>query len=601
MRKKPRKTELATAPPPREFRLRWWIPLATLAALVAVYWPAMYGAIIFDDNLLPVFQPGGPGVWTHYFHGGRPLYYLSLHVNYWMGGQETFPYHLTNVLLHFLDGWLVYFILRQMLELTGTLRRDASWLALFGGLVFLFHPVQTEAVAYIASRSENLSALFAFSALALLLAAGESAIGWGRAIAILGLLAAGTLTKEHVVAMAAVLILVDWLVRAKGDFRLLLRNWRLHAPLILGAIAAVPAIVFYVTRHSLRSAGFGVTDTTWYRYLFTQFEAIWIYIRLFLLPIHQSLDYNLPTAGSLFEWPVLLGVAGLAALLYLAWRYRARYPLAALGLVVFLVLLSPTSSVIPIADAATERRVYLPCIGLLLILVEGLRHWRGPAWKNVLLGGVVAVLALGTWNYCHAFTSEARIWEHAVAARPENLRARGYLAAACIADHRCADAVRLLETADIGEHGARLGRNAYMYYMNFAAALECQRQYDRAEQMYRGAIAAAPAVRDWAPLAQSSPVARAWARLATLYLTEHRWDDAFAAQKQAALIDPRFEYLAYSIRGSMDLSTYRFEEAVADFQQALRMRPGDPVLQDGLAKASRALSIQRRSGMSPPR
>ena len=601
MRKKPRKTERAAALPPRQFRLPWWIPLATLAALIAVYWPAMNGAIIFDDNILPVFRPGGPDSWTHYFHAGRPLYYLSLHFNYWMGGQDTLPYHLTNVLLHFLDGWLVYFILRKTLELTGAARREASWPALFGALVFLFHPVQTEAVAFIASRSENLSTLFAFSALALLLTAGESAIGWGRAIVILGLLAAGTLVKEHVVAMAAVLILVDWLLRAKGDFKQLLLNWRLHAPLALGAVIAVPAIVLYVTRHSLRSAGLGVSDTTWYQYLFTQFEAIWIYIRLCLLPLHQSLDYNLPTAGSLFELPVLLGVAGLAALLCLAWRNRSRFPLASLGLIVFLILLAPTSSIIPIADAVTERRVYLPSIGLLLILVEALRHWRGPAWRNILLGCVIALLALGTWNYCHAFISEVRIWEHAVSSRPENLRAQAYLGGAYVGDRRCADAVRLFEKADIGEQGAKLGKNAYMFYMNFAAALDCQRYYDHAEKMYRNAIDAAQAVRNYAPLSQSSPLARAWARLAALYLTEHRWDDAFAAQKQAAMIDRRFEYLAYSIRGSMYLGSYRFEESVAAFQQALSMHPNDPVLQDGLAKASRALSMQQRSGMSPLR
>jgi hypothetical protein len=204
MRKKPKTERAAAAVPVREFALPRWTPLAILAALIAVYWPALHGATLYDDALLPVFRPGGPPPWVTYFRGGRPLYYLSLHLNYALAGPDTWLYHLTNVILHFGVGGLVYFILRKALELTGSARREASLLALFGSLVFLFHPLQTEAVAYIASRSESLSTLCAYAALALLLAVGDAPIGWRRAALILGLLATGTLVKEHVVAMAAV-------------------------------------------------------------------------------------------------------------------------------------------------------------------------------------------------------------------------------------------------------------------------------------------------------------------------------------------------------------------------------------------------------------
>jgi tetratricopeptide (TPR) repeat protein len=600
MRKKQKTERAAAAAPVREFSLPRWTPLAILAALIAVYWPALHGATLYDDSLLPVFRPGGPSRWVSYFRGGRPLYYLSLHLNYLLAGPETLLYHLTNVGLHFLVGGLVYFILRKALELTGSARREASLLALFGSLVFLFHPIQTEAVAYIASRSESLSTLCAYGALALLLAVGEARIGWGRAALILGLLVAGTLAKEHVVAMAAVVLVVDWWLKGRGAIAHLARNWRLHAGLVAGAIVAVPAIVLYVSGHSASSAGLSVPYTTWYRYLFTQFEAIWIYIRLFAFPINQSLDYNLPTAGGLFEPLVLLGLAGLAGLLYLAWRYRARYPLAALGIVVFLLLLAPTSSVIPIADTAAERRVYLPSIGLLLVVVECLRHTRGTAWRNGLLAGVIALLALGTWNYSQAFSSEVKVWEHSVESRPENARARIYLGAAYIKAGRCADSVRIFDGTDTGAHAEKLGRNAYQFYMNFAAALECQQQFGRAEKAYRDAIEVAVAVQDWAPLGRLSPLARGWARLARLYVLERRWDEAFAAQQQATHFDPRMGWMEYGIRGSMDLNRNQPEEAAAAFQQALQLHPGDRDSQNGLARANAAIRARQRNGMLTP-
>jgi tetratricopeptide (TPR) repeat protein len=497
-------------------------------------------------------------------------------------------------------GGLVYFILRKALELTGSARREASLLALFGSLVFLFHPLQTEAVAYIASRSESLSTLCAYAALALLLAVGDAPIGWRRAALILGLLATGTLVKEHVVAMAAVVLVVDWWLKGRGAIAGLARNWRLHAGLLAGALIAVPALVLFVTHHSASSAGLSVPDTNWYRYLFTQFESIWIYIRLFIFPINQSLDYNLPSVGGLLEPLVLLGLAGLAGLLYLAWRYRARYPLAALGIVVFLILLAPTSSVIPIADTVAERRVYLPGIGLLLVVVECLRHTRSTAWRNGWLGAVIALLALGTWNYSHAFSSEVKIWEHSVAARPENTRARIYLGVAYIKAGRCADSVQTFDATDTGAHAEKLGRNAFLFYINFAAALECQKQFERAEKEYRSAIEVAAAVRDWAPLGRISPQARAWARLAHLYAMEQRWDEAFAAQKQATQFNPRMGWMEYSIRGNMYLSTNQLEEAAAAFQQALDLRPGDRDSQNGLAQANAAIRARQQNGMLPP-
>ena len=597
MRKKPKTERAAAAVPVREFSLPRWTPLAILAALLAVYWPALHGAILYDDSLLPVFRAGGPPAWLTYFRGGRPLYYLSLHLDYLLAGPDTLFYHLTNVALHFCVGGQVFFILRKALELTGSARREASLLSLFGSLVFLFHPLQTEAVAYIASRSESLSTLCAYGALALLLAVGDAPITWGRAALVLGLLATGTLVKEHVVAMAAVVLVVDWWLKGRGSFSRLASNWRLHAALVAGAIVAVPAIVWYVTRHSSSSAGLAVPDTTWYRYLFTQFEAIWIYIRLFVFPINQSLDYNLPSVGGLFEPLVLLGLVGLAGLLYLAWRYRARCPLAALGIVVFLILLAPTSSVIPIADTVAERRVYLPSIGLLLVVVECLRHWRSTAWKNVVLGAVIALLALGTFRYSQAFSSEVKIWEHSVEARPENTRARIYLGAAYIKAGRCADSVRVFDGTDTGAHAEKLGRNAYLFYMNFAAALECQKQFDRAEKAYQSAIDVAATVQGWAPLGRISPLARGWARLAHLYVMEQRWDEAFAAQKQATQFNPRMGWMQYSIRGNMYLSTNQLDEAAAAFQKALELRPGDRDSQNGLAQANAAIRARQRNAI----
>ena len=68
--------------------------------------------------------------------------------------------------------------------------------------------------------------------------------------------------------------------------------------------------------------------------------------------------------------------AALLALAAAAWRYRRAFPLAGYGFFVFLVLLSPTSSILPIKDPIADRRMYLPMLGLILIAIDLLRRWK---------------------------------------------------------------------------------------------------------------------------------------------------------------------------------------------------------------------------------
>jgi len=549
--------------------LPWWVAPVVFCVLMIVYWPALNGPILFDDLNLPVFNGAALPSWMSYFSGVRPLYYLSLHLNYLVSGREIFAYHLTNLALHFLTGGLVFYLLRQLLEQTGSTEREASRLALVGSLVFLLHPLQTEAVSYIASRSESLSTPFAYAALAVLAAAGARPVGWARSASILALLAAGTLVKEPVVAMAAVILLVDhWRAERNGSAGLR-GNWRLHLPMAVGAALGSVGLVVYVSSRSGGSAGLSLAGATWYGYLFTQFKVIWIYIRLFMFPVGQNVDYRISQSGRLLDPFAILGLAGLIVLLLAAWKFRNRYPLASLGVAVFLILLSPTSSVIPIADAAAERRAYLPSIGLLLILVEFLRRWRGPVWKNVVIYAAIALLALATWQRNNAFGSMVAMWEDSARGNPRNARAWVHLGAAYVQAGRCSEAVSVFERAQ------RLGYREQSFYWDYAAALECDKQIDRAVAEYRRAIAIAPK-------------AQAWTLLAALFERQGRWDEAFDALDQAERLDPAY-WEVYSFRGGAYLNLKRFEAAAAEYRRALELRPDDALSLAGLTRASAAL------------
>src|SRR5260370_125420 len=115
------------------------------------------------------------------------------------------------------------------------------------------------------------------------------------------------------------------------------------------------------------SAGFGMKGLTWYQYFFTECRVIWDYIRLYLVPAGQNVDYDYPFSRSILDHGAIIGLIGLLAVTIAAWIYRRRFTVASYGWFVFLILLAPTSSFVPINDPIAERRLYLPFIGLLLI------------------------------------------------------------------------------------------------------------------------------------------------------------------------------------------------------------------------------------------
>ena len=144
-----------------------WAALSVLLASIA-YAPAMNGAFLFDDIALgfranPNY--GALGV-MDVIRGVRPLTELSYWLNFQLAGGDPFLYHLTWVLFHALSAVVLGYILWRLMTLLDLGAAMRGWLAALGAGIFLLHPAQTEAVAYISSRSEALSVFFYFAAVA---------------------------------------------------------------------------------------------------------------------------------------------------------------------------------------------------------------------------------------------------------------------------------------------------------------------------------------------------------------------------------------------------------------------------------------------------
>ncbi|HYO83160.1 MAG TPA: hypothetical protein VES20_17265, partial [Bryobacteraceae bacterium] len=215
--------------------------LALLGALLAgclVYSPALSGPFVFDDFVLPFRLPDFRGeTLREWMASVRPLLMLSYWFNYqWSGRESTFSYHLLTVLIHSVNTVLVGAVLWRILQWTNARRGRRQLLTAVGAGAFLLHPLQSESVAYIAGRSESLSALWCLAAWATMLYRPTDVLSWRRVLAILLFFGAALATKEHTVALAGVLLLTDAFAAGTSFLAAVRRNWRLYAPLAAGAV-----------------------------------------------------------------------------------------------------------------------------------------------------------------------------------------------------------------------------------------------------------------------------------------------------------------------------------------------------------------------------
>ena len=553
------------APPPKREAGRWlgW----TLAGAVAIvsylaYQPALSGEFVFDDRYLPFLAPGAAD-WplSSWIGRIRPVLMLSFWSQLHLLGLEPFSYHIANFALHLVNSAQVFFIVRQLLSRASEGDSRNSLLAGFAAALFLLHPLQTESVSYVASRSEALSATFFLGAFAVFLLRRSDAISFPAAGLALTLFGAAVLTKEHTAVLPALLLLTDYYWNPGFSFAGIRKNWRLYAPLLLLSALGL-AFVWQVLRTS-NTAGFRVPGLAWYEYLFTQGRVVWTYIRLYVLPFGQNIDPDVPLSHGLFDHGAAIGLAGLVAIAVAAWTLRKREPLASFGVFVFLLLLAPTSSVIPIRDPLAERRMYLPILGLILVTLAILRRWRSShASIAGLLGVVLALAAVTTHQRNLVWAAPIPLWADTAAKSPLKVRPRFQLASAYYEAGRCADAVREFEAA------SKLSKPGYELLVDWAHALDCDGQYEAAVERLKSA-------------ALIEHTAHVYALLGMVHGKRGNREAALEALARAEAIDKNYD-MTYAYRGNLYFMAKELDGAAREFRRALSLNPSNPVAAQGL-------------------
>lgn len=408
-RPQPRVTLAGAAPPV------WLnaIAVASLAVLTwVIYYPGLHGEFVFDDHNSIQQSLLVREIWplTRFVtYSNRPLVDFTYALNYAQGEYDTWWFHATNVAIHIGTAVVLYFLALRTLRLPTFAERYAPWsqpIAWAAATIFACHPLATETVAYVASRSEGLAGFFYLLTILMYVIAVSSDRAAIRNAARAAVLA-GTLlavaSKEIAATIPLALVLYDYLFIAEGDLRSLRSRMAAMAPAFAPLVVAAAYVgyrVFLSDRHFTpygQSAGFEFEQYTPLQYFSTQVGVLTHYLRMVVVPTGLTMDYDLALQKSPFAIAVLLPLAALAVLVFAAIRLRTTYPFFSFAVLFFLIVLAPTSSVMPLADLAVERRMYIPLAGFALLAASA-------AWdlskamlghRGLALLAIVTIVAIG--------------------------------------------------------------------------------------------------------------------------------------------------------------------------------------------------------------
>ncbi|MBF0557968.1 MAG: tetratricopeptide repeat protein [Nitrospirae bacterium] len=383
----------------------------------------------------------------------RAIGYLTFAINYHFGGLNVTGYHIVNIAIHIINSILVYFIVvltfRTPFLIEDSKGEEAasrsSLIALFSALIFVAHPVQTQAVTFIVQRLASLATMFYLLSVTAYIKArlmAEDKAQGGRnilfyAISVLSAMLAMK-TKEIAFTLPFMVIIYEFAFFKSGMKKRLL----FIVPILL-TLLIIPMSVLG-TNGPLSDTISDVSDklsvqahlSRW-DYLMTEMRVITTYIRLIFLPVNQNLDYNYPIYHSLFQLPVLLSAFFIASLIALggflvAGKVPRAFRLAGFGILWFFITLSVESSIIPIADVIYEHRLYLPAAGAFIaittsafVVAEKLSA-RWNVFERVIVMAfslVIVVLSGAAYARNIVWQDEVSLWEDVLRKSPGNARA----------------------------------------------------------------------------------------------------------------------------------------------------------------------------------
>jgi hypothetical protein len=535
-------------------RLHERISFAAISALwiALLYGGGLCGPFIYDDvshiQENPALASWGKAL--HSFGAGesfardlsegggsayRPLLWLSLSFDRHVWDLNPCGFHLTNLILHWVSGYLFFVLLRRM---QAPQMFSAAVCLLWVGL-----PINSEAVAWISGRTYPLMCVFL--ALGLLFAESYLTKTSALPLCLFGAASIGALlsNEQGIILLPLTMLLAYFLMNASP------RRWLALALVGLGVDG-----VYLAARRMIHAqtpggtASFSTVGTVFLKYV------LWT-----LFPIHMSVERSMDFPARGFSVTAAATLATLLCLLALAYWLRNRVRLAAFGLIWAMISLLPFCGIVPVYQGMAERYAYLASFGLIVSVVAF--AWNAEGRKRSVLLSIV--LLWGLWSAWRLrsrvfdWTDPVLLYQSSLEATPRSTKLLYNLGAAYEAQ------------GDFGK-ASESYRQTLALNPAYVPAIVEMGNIDQqagntieAEQQYRRAIAIDPSDEN------------IYANLGALFLQEGKIDDAIRELSRAVAMAPS-DPTAYYDLGAAYQKAGDDKRAIEMYTKALELKPGDP-------------------------
>ncbi|MEA3305621.1 MAG: tetratricopeptide repeat protein [Candidatus Omnitrophota bacterium] len=329
----------------------------------------------------------------------RPIQSLSFLADYHIWKLNPFGFHLSNILLHLANGILVFIAVFVICK--------SMIVSLFTSVLFLVHPVQTGAVAYIAGRSDLLACFFLL--ISFILYAGRPSFFKEKEhffrIGSLSAFVFALLSKEVAVIFPLILIFYDIAYKRNISFRMsaFLKKYSTYLFVDAAYIFLRLSIFNFTPEKNIFRGAAGISSQ-----LLTMSRTFMEYIGLLIFPAGMHMERDVRIAVTALRGDIALSLAGLLALIFLAFISYRRSRSLFFGTAWFVIFLAPFSNIVPINALMAEHWLYIPSIGFFLITGIVLVKLR---FTKVNYNFVLTLFILLTLFYSRAAILRNRDWK----------------------------------------------------------------------------------------------------------------------------------------------------------------------------------------------
>lgn len=450
-------------------RFGLWLLLGFLGLTAATYWPGLSGGWLFDDypNIVDNHgvQPHAADVPTLVRAAlsspsselKRPLASLSFAVNYLVSGLDSWDWKAVNLLIHLLNGLLVYVLAGKLLRAVPLerhipgMKEKATRTNLLAALIagsWMLLPINITAVLYVVQRMESIANLFVLLGLIGYVSGRQHMLtdidsvdsrGWLLCIASLVFATAiGLLAKETAVMLPLYAALIEWIVFRfnRSPIPESQKDWRIFSLFIVILLLPMIAGLAWLAPGLLNSAAWAPRNFTMGTRLLSETRIVADYIVWTVLPLPHELsfyhdDFRIST-GLFHPWTTLVCIIVLVALSAAIFVLHKRNPLVALGLALFLGCHLLTATILPL-ELIFEHRNYFASFGLMLAVVpllvpltgkEARKHRPYALARTTLLCGLLVLWTGQTLMTALEWSSPLGLAESLAARNPSSPRAQ---------------------------------------------------------------------------------------------------------------------------------------------------------------------------------